>query len=221
MSELISKIWNFFESDKVSVSRKITIPILFFLAVWVIDDMGGFSYQFTNSQKLDYLVKIEKTKEQFQKDTVVCNVLDKMKFDLIHRKTVFEQFIDLFDNQDIFKSELSPTINKDHIPILKVQRNQFLHTVSSSLFWIIWLFILLIMLLVLPFTLKKDKLGAIFGMIIGIGIMALLIWITQWLFGLIPIILNRPWINYTIQFIINLIPISLLTYGSIKQKSVI
>lgn len=85
--------------------------------------MGGFSYQFTNSQKLDYLVKIEKTKEQFQKDTVVCSLLDKMKFDLIHRKTVFEQFI--------------------------------------------------------------------------------------------------PWINYTIQFIINLIPMSLLTYGSIKQKSVI
>ncbi len=123
MSELISKIWNFFESDKVSISRKITIPILFFLAAWVIDDMGGFSYQFTNSQKLDYLVKIEKTKEQFQKDTVVCSLLDKMKFDLIHRKTVFEQFI--------------------------------------------------------------------------------------------------PWINYTIQFIINLIPMSLLTYGSIKQKSVI
>lgn len=93
MSELISKIWNFFESDKVSISRKITIPILFFLAAWVIDDMGGFSYQFTNSQKLDYLVKIEKTKEQFQKDTVVCSLLDKMKFDLIHRKTVFEQFI--------------------------------------------------------------------------------------------------------------------------------
>lgn len=77
------------------------------------------------------------------------------------------------------------------------------------------------MLLILPFTLKKDKLGAIVGMIVGIGAMVLLIWLTQWLFGLIPILFNRPWINYTIQFIINLIPISLLTYGSIKQKSTI
>ena len=59
MGELISRIWNFFESDKVSISRKITIPILIILAIWIIDDVGGFSYRFTNSQKLDYLLKID------------------------------------------------------------------------------------------------------------------------------------------------------------------
>lgn len=57
-------------------------------------------------------------------------------------------------------------------------------------------------------------------MIIGIGGMSILIWITQWLFGLLPIFFDRPWINYIFQFIINLIPISILTYGSIKQKHI-
>lgn len=216
MGELISRIWNFFESDKVSISRKITIPILIILAIWIIDDVGGFSYRFTNSQKLDYLLKIEKTKEQFQQDTTVCNLLDKMKYDLIDRKNVFDQFLDLFNNQDLFKSESSAT-NKENS---HNQRNQLWHTVSSSLFWIIWLFIFSAMLLILPFTLKKDKLAAILGIIVGIGIMVLLIWLTQWLFGLIPVLFN-PYINYTIQFIINIIPIFLLTRGSIKQKKTI
>lgn len=220
MGELISKIWNFFESDKISISRKITIPILLVLTILMIDNIGGFSYRFTNSQKIDYLLKIEKAKVEFRHDTIVCSMLDKMEYDLINRKNVIEQFVDLFDNQEIFKSKLSTT-NKENIDNHKISRNQFWHTVSSSLFWIIWLFIFSLMLLILPFTLKKDKLSAIVGMILGIGIMVLLIWLTQWLFGLIPILFNRPWINYTIQFIINLIPISLLTYGSIKQKSAI
>lgn len=212
MGELISKIWNFFESDKVSISRKITIPILLVLTILMIDNIGGFSYRFTNSQKIDYLLKIEKAKVEFRQDTIVCSILDKMEYDLINRKNVIEQFVDLFDNQEIFKSK-SSAINKENIDNHKISRNQFWHTISSSLFWI--------MLLILPFTLKENKLSAILVMVIGIGVMVILIWITQWLFGIIPIILNRPWINYTIQFIINLIPISLLTYGSIKQKLVI
>ena len=212
MGELISKIWNFFESDKVSISRKITIPILLVLTILMIDNIGGFSYRFTNSQKIDYLLKIEKAKVEFRQDTIVCSILDKMEYDLINRKNVIEQFVDLFDNQEIFKSK-SSAINKENIDNHKISRNQFWHTISSSLFWI--------MLLILPFTLKENKLSAILVMVIGIGVMVTLIWITQWLFGIIPIILNRPWINYTIQFIINLIPISLLTYGSIKQKLVI
>ncbi len=220
MGELISKIWNFFESDKISISRKITIPILLVLSILMIDNIGGFSYRFTNSQKIDYLLKIEKAKVEFCQDTIVCSILDKMEYDLINRKNVIEQFVDLFDNQEIFKTK-SSTTNKDNVYNHNISRNQFWHTVSSSLFWIIWLFIFSLMLLILPFTLKKDKLGAIVGMIVGIGAMVLLIWLTQWLFGLIPILFNRPWINYTIQFIINLIPISLLTYGSIKQKSTI
>lgn len=220
MGELISKIWIFFESDKISISRKITIPILLILTILMIDNIGGFSYRFTNSQKIDYLLKIEKAKVEFRQDTIVCSILDKMEYDLINRKNVIEQFVDLFDNQEKFKSK-SSTTNKENIYNHNISRNQFWHTVSSSLFWIIWLFIFSLMLLILPFTLKKDKLSAVVGMILGIGTMVLLIWLTQWLFGLIPILFNRPWINYTIQFIINLIPISLLTYGSIKQKSTI
>jgi hypothetical protein len=45
-----------------------------------------------------------------------------------------------------------------------------------------------------------------------------LIWITQWLFGLIPVLFNRAYINYILQLGLNLIPIVALTIGSIKEE---
>lgn len=145
-------------------------------------------------------------------------MLDKMKYELINRKNIFEKFFDLFDNQDIEKNKLSN--DKIRIYNQNIQRNQFLHTISSSLFWIIWLIIFLFILIISPFAPSKDKYGIMLGMIIGISGMSILIWTTQWLFGLLPIFFDRPWINYIFQFIINLIPISILTYGSIKQKHI-
>lgn len=218
MSDYVSAIWKFFENKSISISKKISIVILIILSALAVDNIGGFSYRYMNSQKLDYLLKIEKTKEQFNQDKVVCDMLDKMKYELINRKNIFEKFFDLFDNQDIEKNKLS----NDKIGIYNqnIQRNQFLHTISSSLFWIIWLIIFLFILIISPFAPSKDKYGIMLGMIIGISGMSILIWTTQWLFGLLPIFFDRPWINYIFQFIINLIPISILTYGSIKQKHI-
>jgi thiamine transporter ThiT len=54
-------------------------------------------------------------------------------------------------------------------------------------------------------------------MLFGIGLLVFLIWLTQWLFGLIPVILGRAYINYIIQLLLNLIPISALTIGTIKE----
>ena len=62
MSELISKIWTFFENKRISVPRKISITILIILSILFVDNIVGFSYLYVNSQELDYLLKIEKTK---------------------------------------------------------------------------------------------------------------------------------------------------------------
>lgn len=64
---------------------------------------------------------------------------------------------------------------------------------------------------------EKDKIATIIGIIFGIGLLAFLIWITQWILGLIPVILNRAYINYALQLGLNLFPIVALTIGSIKE----
>ena len=180
MSELISKIWNFLENKRISVPRKISITILIILSILFVDNIVGFSYLYINSQELDYLLKIEKTKVALKQDTITCKLLDEMKYDFINRKTVVEQFLELF--------------------------------------WIIWLIIFLFMLIISPFAPPENKWGLILGMVIGISGMSILIGVTQWMFGLLPIFFNRPWINYTLQFILNLIPIFILTRGSIRNK---
>lgn len=218
MSELISKIWTFFENKRISVPRKISITILIILLILFVDNIVGFSYLYVNSQELDYLLKIEKTKVAFKQDTITCKLLDEMKYDFINRKTVVEQFLELFDNQSTLKVKTSHNNMQQEIDSQNIQRNQILHTVSSSLFWIIWLIIFLFMLVISPFAPPENKWGLILGMVIGISGMSILIWVTQWLFGLLPIFFNRPWINYTLQFILNLIPIFILTRGSIRNK---
>ncbi|WP_298109430.1 hypothetical protein [uncultured Bacteroides sp.] len=218
MSELISKIWNFFENRRISIPRKISITILIILSILFVDNIVGFSYLYINSQELDYLLKIEKTKVAFNQDTITCKLLDEMKYDFINRRTVVEQFLELFDSRSALKVKASHNNMQQESDSENIQRNQILHTVSSSLFWIIWLIIFLFMLIISPFAPPDNKWGLILGMVIGVSGMSILIWVTQWLFGLVPIFFNRPWINYTLQFILNLIPIFILTIGTIKNK---
>lgn len=84
MSELISKIWNFLENKRISVPRKISITILIILSILFVDNIVGFSYLYINSQELDYLLKIEKTKVAIKQDTITCKLLDEMKYDFIN-----------------------------------------------------------------------------------------------------------------------------------------
>lgn len=149
--------------------------------------------------------------------------LDGMMNDAINRKNVFQWFTSLFDNEKVSPRNIVVRQNKsdslwDINEIFpKHERNQLWHTITSSLLWIIALGVLFLFLVFSPFIIEKDKVTTIVGMIFGLGLFAFLIWITQWFFGLIPVILNRAYINYAIQLIVNLVPIIALTIGSIKE----
>jgi hypothetical protein len=56
MEELIRKFINFFESDRISVSRKIAIPLLMLLVVLALDNILGISYYWINKIEIDYIV---------------------------------------------------------------------------------------------------------------------------------------------------------------------
>lgn len=98
---------------------------------------------------------MKKTKVALKQDTITCKLLDEMKYDFINRKTVVEQFLELFDNQSTLEDKISN--NMQEIDRKNIQRNQILHTVSSSLFWIIWLIIFLFMLIISPFAPPENK----------------------------------------------------------------
>lgn len=48
MGELIKKFIEFFENQRISISRKITIPLLVILCIFLIDNLLGISYYWKN-----------------------------------------------------------------------------------------------------------------------------------------------------------------------------
>ena len=223
MEELIRKFINFFESDRISVSRKIAIPLLMLLVVLALDNILGISYYWINKIEIDYIVKVAEATAVCESDSNIVFHLDDKIEKAINRKNIFQWFASLFENANIEKNTEVNITNSDGniLSVIgkwfpEVERNQMWHTVTSSLLWVILFAILLLFLIFAPFVVEKDKV-AIIGVIFGLGILAFLIWITQWIFGLIPVILNRAYINYTLQLGLNLVPIMALTIGSIKE----
>ena len=224
MEELIRKFINFFESDRISVSRKIAIPLLMLLVVLALDNILGISYYWINKIEIDYIVKVEEAKAVCESDSIILFHLDDKIEKAINRKNIFQWFASLFENANIEKNTEVNITNSDGniLSVIgkwfpEVERNQMWHTVTSSLLWVILFAILLLFLIFAPFVVEKDKVATFIGVIFGLGILAFLIWITQWIFGLIPVILNRAYINYALQLGLNLVPIMALTIGSIKE----
>lgn len=222
MGDFLGKIWDFFLNERISLTPKITIPLFLIMIGYLFVDYYGFFYYYANSEKVEYLSKIEEAKEKCSSDTTIVSYLDEMLHDAINRKNIFQQFAMLFENEDVphipkilDKNDDSHSFEIEHIFPL-CERNQLWHTVTASLFWIIWLVLLLVTLFYIPFTSGNDRFGSMLGITMGIWVIILLIWVTQWLFGLIPVILGRAYINYIIQLAANLVPMVLF---AIKSKN--
>lgn len=223
MGDFLSKIWDFFSNERISLTPKITIPLFLIMIVFLFVDYYGFFYYYANSEKVEYLSKIEEAKERCSTDSTIVSYLDEMLYDAVNRKNIFQRFAMLFENEDVShvpeisdKNDNSYSFEIERIFPL-CERNQLWHTVTASLFWMMWLALLSVMLLYTPFASSNDRLSLMFGIIIGIGVITLLIWVTQWLFGLIPVILGRAYINYIIQLAVNLVPMVLFAIKSKKK----
>ena len=217
MEEIIKKFIGFLENDRISISRKIGIPLL-------LDNILGTSYYWINKMETDYIVKVEEAKKICESDSVLVAYFDEKISNAINRQNIFQWFASLFKNTKLEDAKEPDDTNLNENVFSKMEkwfpevgRNQMWHTITSSLLWIIFLALLSLYLIFTPFVVEKNKIATILGTIIGLGILVFFIWITQWILGLIPVILNRAYINYTLQLIINLIPIIALTVGSIKE----
>lgn len=224
MEEIIKKFISFLESDRISISRKIGIPLLVIFTILLLDNILGTSYYWINRMETDYIVKVEEAKKNCESDSVLVAYFDEKISNAINRQNIFQWFASLFKNTrfDDAKEPDDTNLNGNIFSKMEkwfpeVERNQMWHTITSSLLWIIFLVLLSLFLIFAPFIVEKDKVATVLGSIMGLGILVFLIWITQWILGLIPVILNRAYINYTLQLIINLIPIIALTVGSIKE----
>jgi heme/copper-type cytochrome/quinol oxidase subunit 4 len=193
------------------------------------------------------LTNIENLKNDCVDNAELLIVLDDIEKTIINRKNVFESFFDLFKSDKIDLKqpeivvrvdtvyieikdtivigdtiEIIPTITekqneiRENIATDKKSRSQLWHTISSSFLFII----VLLILPFIPFTQKKIDWNLILGVIILMIPIAGLIWLYQFLLGLIPVILDKPWINYILNFVIHIFSLLLIIgfFVSISQK---
>ncbi|WP_163729631.1 hypothetical protein [Parabacteroides sp. 52] len=109
------------------------------------------------------------------------------------------------DNDDFEKEEKCQMV---------ATRSKLWHTVTSS-------FLFIFALILMPFLLfdEKKKINSdfIIGLLFVVIFFGFLIWLWQYLFGLIPVIYGKPWINYIVNILINFTLVGLSVLGGKKK----
>ena len=283
--DLFHSIFKFFITKDYSFASKFIGLIIFLTFVLVIDNFLGFSFYYSNNQKITQLKNIECLKKECSTNTILLNTLSETETQILNRKNIFDNFIDLFSREPFdeinkisnkgIKSENNPenistqndsinstwklpinlvlnnqkdsifkdtligniviqkqntknysTANKKQSNLLcnnkknvvstnamnNRSRSKVWHTITSS-----YLFILVLIILpIVPFTQKKFNWSLLLGILILMIIDAGFIWLFQSVLGLIPVIFNRPWINYSLNVFINTIIIFMIILISDK-----
>mgnify|MGYP000028783320 CR=1 FL=1 len=214
MKEILKGIVNYFVDRTKPLTPKITWSVCILLVLILSDNIIGFSFYYMNNQKLEHIKKIEEIKQLCKLDTLLYRHINKLEQDVLNRKNIFQQFGELFDKAELSKktelnTEQTLELNKGNeskSSILKIfpeqpNRSQIWHTITSSFILIVILILLIITLLITPFIKTEDKTALLIGCLFGSLLIAGIIWLTQWAFGLIPVIFHRAYINYSIQIV--------------------
>ncbi|WP_339788788.1 hypothetical protein [uncultured Imperialibacter sp.] len=221
--DLFKEFIRFFTDRDYSITSKFVFVIILVAGVLIIDNLLGFSFFYVNQQKIDQLEKIEKLKKISKENKPLVQLLEETENQIINRKTVIEGFLELFSKEQLDNGpapvfQISDSIfivNSDSLLFptdsLKGNVKEFLvadgerkyrsrlwHTITSS-------YLLIILMIALPISGLSDKpfrWANFLGLLFATGLVAGIVWLNQYLLGLIPVLFNRPWVNYALNFLI-------------------
>lgn len=215
MDKILDRVFKFFENKSIHLGLRTSIFIISIFLLTICDYYFNFSYDYHLSNKIEKLESINNLKTVYQSDSLKLTKLTDLE-NRIFERTHYSDRLRNFDLSQIkiFKKSDSTEIKNSVIKngnttINKPIRSLFWMVLSSNYFFVFTIIILLI----LPFTGSvhremKNILGSIAVIIIIIGIISLITWIAY----KIPLIWNRPYLNYILNFIIQS-PFVYLIYG--------
>jgi hypothetical protein len=207
MDKLIERILKFFENKSIHFGLRTSLFIISIFVLTTCDYYFNFSYDIHLNNKIEKLESIDNLKKIYKSDSLKLAELTELE-NRIFKRTHYSDRLRNFDlNQvNIFKKSdtteiKNPVIKNDNTTINKPIRSLFWMSLTSGYFFII----LIIALLILPFTGSvhrewKNLLGSIAAIIILIGVISFLTWVAY----RIPLIVNRPYLNYILNAILQL-----------------
>lgn len=207
MGKIIDKIYKYFSDESVPLSRKLKIIILVLLVIVLVDNHYGFTHTIINSYKVDYITKLESAKKQFSDDTLFVKKIDGLIKAEHKRKGVVEKFYPLLqekvnDNQKGSRERL-------YYKILN-ERDPFIHTLSGAYIPFVLMIASLLAILISIFSPMKRSFDIFFWAVIILLLSGAITYHVSLSWAKIDPIFGQVWINYIIQFIVNIIFLILL-----------
>ncbi len=190
---IASGIKDFVANNKVSTVRKLWTLLVAAVVLVILNDIFGYTYYYLQERKLNYIVSVERARIEFENDKYISEHLTQMLKDGIERKSISDKVYDSFQDSS-FQDILSSVV---------VERNWLLHTITSSLFFILIELIIVILIFTTMFSKKADKWHTFGGLVVLAIVNPGFIWLSTSLFALIPI-LRWSLINYLLQLSINI-----------------
>ena len=186
-------------TKKKAISSKAALVVLALLAVLLVDNVLGFSYSYSLTNKVNHIQKLNAIISDSTSDKSTINYAMSLRKDVFVRKNILENVQAFVINSFKENSELGETHNSK---INQINPNVFLfHVTSSGSFYLVAIFMFPVMLFVdrtsSSFSQKLVMSLFLFIMFAGIGIFF------YWICSLIPMILTNSWIlNYICNLLI-------------------
>jgi hypothetical protein len=222
MDKILDRVFNFFENKSIHFGLRTSIFIISIFVLTTCDYYFNFSYDYHLSNKIEKLESIDNLKKIYKTDSLKLTELTELENRIYKRTHYSDRLRNLDLNQlNIFKKSdktetKSPVIKNENTTLKKPIRSLFWMVLTSNYF----LIILIIGLIVMPFTGSvhrelKNVLGAIAAIIIIIGIIYLITWIAY----KIPLLWNRPYLNYILNLLIHSPFIYLIFWWNKTEKN--
>lgn len=207
MGNLVDAIYKYFADEKVPLSNKVKLTILALLALVLVDNHYGFSHTVINSYKVDYMIKLEAAKRQYKEDTSFVARIDRLIEIEHNRKGAVQKF----------RSLLSPKVDEKQLKkadetyqrILE-ERDPVIHTITGAFVTLIPMLFGVIALFINLFRSSKRSLNVLFWATMMIVVSACMTYYISLAWALLEPIYGHLWINYILQFVVNIVILSLI-----------
>lgn len=203
---IVAAIYHFLVDEKVPLSRKIKLAILMILGAFIINDYYDLVHTIVSSYRVDYLVKLESAKQEYEQDAKFYDEVNRLIETEHNRKGVIEKFFSLLTPKadEIEKYNFETAYNK----ILR-DRDPIVHTISGSFIPLaIFLFSLLGMVISILFP-ESRNFDSFFWTVMLAWFGAFFTYYIALVWAFLDPIYGNVWINYGIQFFVNIALIGL------------
>lgn len=227
MGEILNKLFDWIKDASVSISKKAIFIIIGIITLIGINEYTGFIYYYPLAKEAEMLYHLEIAKENGKDNSQLVEYINKQEQKIIDRHYLHEPILNLvaskplllFKQKDKTVATKPKEIEKKEAQQTLVNiRSTFWHLATTSGFVILLSILFILLIIIYPFTRVNDKWKIIGGSFVLLIPSLFYIWLSQYLWGLLPPILGYIAINYIIQFLFQLFVIGYIPHRLSKRS---